>query len=227
LKFRRLVKALLKRDLATINKNLSRKGLYEFLEEQFALIEKGETVLSIGAGGGVNRLLKTYQKGDLFSVVETDIDESRGPDIVADLCDPNISIQQGPFSTIVCSEVLEHCYDPFQAIKNMHGLLEKNGRLVLTTPFLFPLHEEPIDFFRYTKHGLLHLTRDFSDVKVKQSNRYGDAFLVFLVRYGGFGKFGAWATTILAYCLLPFGWLLNRGASNRFGTTRYLVVATR
>lgn len=227
LKFRQIIKAFLRRDLVMLNKHLSRKGLYEFLESQFEGIAEGETVLSIGAGGGVNRCLKASQQDTDFTVVETDIDASRGPDVVADICDQQLEIPQAPFTTIVCSEVLEHCYDPFQAVQNMHRLLTPGGRLILTTPFLFPLHEEPVDFFRYTEHGLRRLLQKFSEVDVRPTNTYGDAWLVFLVRYNGFGAVGRWATTLLAYLLLPFAWLLNWGLPTGLGTTRYLVTAVR
>ena len=31
--------------------------------------------------------------------------------------------------------------------------------LILSTPFMWPLHEEPRDFFRYSPHGLRHLLK--------------------------------------------------------------------
>ncbi len=41
-----------------LSKILSPKGLYEFLEQEYSEILAGESVITIGAGGGVNDLLE-------------------------------------------------------------------------------------------------------------------------------------------------------------------------
>jgi glycosyltransferase involved in cell wall biosynthesis/phospholipid N-methyltransferase len=40
----------------------------------------------------------------------------------------------GRFDTVVCLNVLEHARDPLQALRNLHGVLEPGGRLVLYVP---------------------------------------------------------------------------------------------
>lgn len=55
-----------------------------------------------------------------------------------------------------CMEVLEHVRDPESVLINIHNSLKRGGKLILSVPFLFPIHGDE-DYFRYTKHGLRYL----------------------------------------------------------------------
>ena len=61
------------------------------------------------------------------------------------------------FDTLVSTQVLEHVSDPKKVIQEMCRVLKPGGILILSAPMTWPLHEEPYDFFRYTKHGLRYL----------------------------------------------------------------------
>ena len=58
------------------------------------------------------------------------------------------------FDTIVCTEVLEHVADWQMAFANMSRLLAQDGVILLTTPHVYMLHEEPYDFWRPTPHAI-------------------------------------------------------------------------
>jgi SAM-dependent methyltransferase len=60
----------------------------------------------------------------------------------------------------LCSEVLEHVPHPQVAMGELARVIRPGGVLVLTVPFLARLHEEPHDYFRYTRHGLRRLLDD-------------------------------------------------------------------
>jgi SAM-dependent methyltransferase len=68
-----------------------------------------------------------------------------------------IPLDDQSFDTILLSEVLEHLERPTDALTECHRLLRQGGRLVLSTPMLWTLHEEPRDFYRYTPYGLRYL----------------------------------------------------------------------
>jgi SAM-dependent methyltransferase len=61
---------------------------------------------------------------------------------------------RGPFDFIACTEVMEHVPDWATAFANLARLLKPGGKLLVTTPFFYPLHEEPYDFWRPTKYAL-------------------------------------------------------------------------
>jgi len=108
--------------------------------------------------------------GDLFpNRVTLDIRPRDGVrvDIVADA--HNLSmIQNDTYDTVLCAEVLEHLHTPAQAIAEMFRVLKPGGVLLLTTRFIFPIHDAPNDFYRYTKYGLRHLLHSFDITELKE-----------------------------------------------------------
>jgi len=71
----------------------------------------------------------------------------------------DIPLEDASFDTVLMTEVLEHLEEPARAIAEARRLLRPGGNLILSTPFMWPLHEEPRDFFRYSPHGLRHLLK--------------------------------------------------------------------
>lgn len=69
----------------------------------------------------------------------------------------NLPFKAGSVDTILCTQVLEHIPDPSVALIEMNRCLKSRGVLILTVPLTEGLHEEPNDFFRYTKYGLKYL----------------------------------------------------------------------
>lgn len=56
--------------------------------------------------------------------------------------------------TVLMLEVLEHLREPQQALREAARVLRSGGRLLLTVPFLYPVHDAPHDYQRYTCYGL-------------------------------------------------------------------------
>lgn len=70
--------------------------------------------------------------------------------------------QQLPFAedcaeTVALLEVLEHLPNPDNAFSEACRILKQGGVLILTVPFLYPVHDAPYDYQRWTKHGLNEL----------------------------------------------------------------------
>lgn len=74
-------------------------------------------------------------------------------DIVSDI-NKRLPLKNDEFNTIISSSVIEHLQEPEQIFREMHRVLKKEGIAILSVPFLYPLHEEPYDYFRYTKYAL-------------------------------------------------------------------------
>ena len=88
------------------------------------------------------------------------------------------------FDVVLCTEVLEHLQEPQRAIDEMHRVLKPGGQLLLTTRFLFPIHDAPHDYFRFTKYGLRHLLRQFDHVEIQEETDSVGALAVLVQRLG-------------------------------------------
>ena len=84
--------------------------------------------------------------------------ERRVPGVkyVADVQDMHM-IAPETYDTVLCLEVLEHTPEPSQGLSEIFRVLKPRGVLIVTVPHLARLHEEPNDFYRYTKYGLQFL----------------------------------------------------------------------
>jgi len=68
-----------------------------------------------------------------------------------------IPAEAASFDTILCTYVLEHLEEPARALAEARRVLTPGGAAIYTVPHIWHLHEEPRDFFRYTRHGLAYL----------------------------------------------------------------------
>ena len=61
------------------------------------------------------------------------------------------------FDTVLLIDVLEHLQSPESCIREIGRVLKIGGNLFLKVPFLYPVHDVPADFHRWTRFGLLQL----------------------------------------------------------------------
>lgn len=90
-----------------------------------------------------------------------------------------IPFQDATFDVVFCTEVMEHVPEPGDFLAEIHRVLRPGGRLVMTTPFMVPLHEDPWDFYRYTRYGIVHLLSKarFGDIAITV---FGDTVAVLI-----------------------------------------------
>jgi SAM-dependent methyltransferase len=76
------------------------------------------------------------------------LDASTHPDF---LCDASaIPVPDASYDWVVLTEVLEHVQRPDDVLREAARVLKDDGRMVVTMPFLFPVHADPHDFVRWT-----------------------------------------------------------------------------
>jgi hypothetical protein len=100
--------------------------------------------------------------------IETlDIDPKSGATYIADLCNCSEKIGHKKFDFIVCTEVLEHTLQPFDAVNSIYNMLKPNGICFISTPYNFRIHGPLPDCWRFTEYGLRELFKKFEIVELK------------------------------------------------------------
>ena len=132
-----------------------------------ALVLAGGDVLDLGCGR------KPYRPwlAPHVSYIGVDVDpRGSDPDVVG--LGTAIPFRDACFDTVLCLEVIEHVPDPFGALHEIARVLRAGGRLILSTPQSWRLHEAPYDYYRYTRYGLERLAVA-SGLEVEQLHAHG------------------------------------------------------
>src|SRR4051812_40811865 len=120
----------------------------------------GGSLLELGAGS-----VSFSRHVTATRVVSLDIQESTNPGVVGDA--HRLPFRPASFDSVLASQVLEHLYRPDDAVVELARVLRPGGSLLVSVPFLYPLHSVPNDYWRFTEWGLRRLlARDFSIVEL-------------------------------------------------------------
>src|SRR3984893_9643048 len=65
-----------------------------------------------------------------------------------------LPFESGSFDTVLLTDVLEHIPEPLHLMREIARILRPGGKLILSVPFLYWLHEIPHDYYRYTEFAL-------------------------------------------------------------------------
>jgi len=69
----------------------------------------------------------------------------------------DIPVEAEHFDCAICTSVLEHLEEPEQALRECLRVLKVGGVAIYTIPFIWHVHEEPRDFYRFSKYGIEYL----------------------------------------------------------------------
>lgn len=97
-------------------------------------------------------------------------------DHVADLNEA-LPLPDERVDTVLATDVLEHLSRPDQFWAEVTRVLRPGGRLILGVPFLYWLHEQPHDHFRYTSHRLARYCQEHG-LELISLDAYGGPFSV-------------------------------------------------
>ena len=86
----------------------------------------------------------------------------------------NIPFDNEYFDSVLCSEVFEHLFDIEHTLQEIHRVLKKGGKLLITCPFVWNEHEIPHDYARYTVFALEHLFAKykFNVISIKKGGNF-------------------------------------------------------
>ena len=129
------------------------KKLLELIENK-----KVSNILNLGSSTGQFREVEqAFIYNNIFAplkntkakVTHLDMKNADGVDLVGDITNKDFfnQIKNNKYNCIICSNLLEHIENPERIIDSIYNLLEQNGYLILTLPFNYPYHPDPIDTY--------------------------------------------------------------------------------
>lgn len=125
-------------------------------------------LLDIGCGNKpyasvVNQFVNSYVGCDIVQSSNNSVDV---------ICEAtNIPLPGDSFDTVLSTQTIEHVEDHQQLVNEAYRLIDDGGYFILSGPMYWPLHEEPYDFFRFTKHGFTYILNKagFQVVEIKSN----------------------------------------------------------
>jgi SAM-dependent methyltransferase len=70
-----------------------------------------------------------------------------------------LPVADASFDVVLCTQVLEHCDDPAQAVRELRRVVAPGGRVLASTHGVQVYHPAPHDLWRWTHEGLERLFR--------------------------------------------------------------------
>ncbi|MEX1003131.1 MAG: class I SAM-dependent methyltransferase [Crocinitomicaceae bacterium] len=150
-----------------------RQSNYEFLKERLVNFTNESIVIDLGCGESpFGDILERFD--NLFKVDFTDYE---GVNLVCNLTE-NLPIKSDSMDIVIASNTLEHLPDTDGFLNECHRILKSGGSIIITVPFLIPLHQEPFDFLRFTEYQLEYLLKKsgFSEIKIKPLSNFFEIY---------------------------------------------------
>ena len=160
-----------------------RHALAQWLRAQSDELRPGPRVRILDVGCGV----KPYYP--FFAPVAS---EYVGVDVVenpaAELLGPveALPVEDASFDVVLCTQVLEHCDDPAQAVRELHRVTRRGGRVLASTHGVQVYHPSPADYWRWTHEGLRRLFAqgaDWTELTVTPAAGTASALAMLLATY--------------------------------------------
>lgn len=85
----------------------------------------------------------------------------------------NLPINDSSVDSVALLDVLEHLNKPENCIKEIYRVMKTSGVLCLQVPFIYPIHDAPYDYHRWTLFGLTNLLKSNS-FKIETTHSQGN-----------------------------------------------------
>lgn len=158
----------------------------------------------LDAGSGESERYKKFFKFDKY--IKLDINPNGKPDILGSV--ESIPLEDNHVDSVISTQVLEHVKNPQKAVEEFYRILKSGGHCLVTAPQLNELHEEPNDYFRFTKFGLEEIFSQagFKIILIDQRGGFWSANTQIQIRYA-IDLFRLKKIRLLCWIFQPFIWL--------------------
>ena len=147
-----------------------RSKIFEFINASLPKLK--ENLLDVGCGKMPYRAyILNHTTVNKYTGLDIDNAITYDAEVSADIKWDGIKmpINDAEYTSVMATEVLEHCPHPNQILSEIYRVMKTNGVFIFTVPFLWNLHETPHDEYRYTPFALQRLLGDagFKDIRIR------------------------------------------------------------
>jgi len=96
-----------------------------------------------------------------------------------------IPFEDESFDSIFSGEVFEHIFNLDEILEELHRVLKKGGKMLITIPFMWGEHEQPYDYARYTSFAIRHILekKGFQVLSLQKTGRAYETILQLYTSY--------------------------------------------
>jgi SAM-dependent methyltransferase len=135
-------------------------------------------LLDVGCGSKPYRNL--FVNVDRYIGLEFDTPESRAAGYADFFYDGNhFPFDNASFDVVVSNQVLEHVFNPEEFLNEIFRILKPEGKVLLSVPFVWDEHLQPMDYARYSSFGLRSLLERHGFVVVDLRKMNADVRVIF------------------------------------------------
>ncbi|MFN5786659.1 MAG: hypothetical protein ACK46O_00940 [Flavobacteriia bacterium] len=136
-------------------------------------LHKGQQILNLGSSTlhsrtvlqpHMNEFIFQPLKNEGIHVIHSDITIDEGVDLQGDFTDPGFieKLKNSAFDGVLCCNLLEHLEDRSLLVNALNEIIPDQGFLMLTVPYQYPYHLDPIDtLYRPNVDELVKLFPEF------------------------------------------------------------------
>ena len=145
---------------------LKGKSLSRVLQNQeFKNIAITGKTIDLGAKSGKASYYRFFSL-DFSEIDYVDLNPTDSNVLKIDL-EKSLPIQEKSYNSVLAINLFEHIFNIQDLIKEIYRILDDEGRLIGSTPFIKEYHADPYDFYRYTQDFYKKVFKEAGFVDIK------------------------------------------------------------
>lgn len=135
-------------------------------------------ILDIGSGDSDYTVL-LHSSNSIFCLdyPVTNQRYQKAPDIFGNAC--ALPVADESVDVVLLLEVLEHIGEDRKAINSAKNALKRGGKLYLSLPFMYPIHDAPYDYKRFTIYGVRYILKE-NGFRILKEIKHGNSLVTVL-----------------------------------------------
>ena len=182
-----------------------RSPLAAWLEEEAG---KGESYRLLDVGCGPKPYYPFFAER-ASTYVGVDVVENPAAELLGSV--EALPVEDAAFDVVLCTQVLEHCDDPAQAVRELKRVTAPGGRVLASTHGVQVYHPSPEDYWRWTHAGLRRLFTENADWESVEVRPGGGTASCLAMLFGVYTEIACRRARVPQFAGGPV-WLFNRAA---------------